>query len=930
MRKRTKIELHCHTKMSVGKGVIEPGELVRYACDNGYKAIAITDCGTVQAFPEAYRTWKKLWEQYMDECKQRGEEAKQDDFLKIIYGLEGYLTDEFSYPDWNKHSLTDECTVVDIETTGFSTKKDAILRVDAVKVKDGKLGERISSYIIQEREIPEKIVKITGITEYDLKDAKPEKQVITDLISFIGNSFLVMYNAKFDMLFLKKACKKYNICFKPECVDLYKICKYLNPSRRINKPLLMKWYWIKEESTDNDCTLYGKLYSKVCARLKDRDINSIEEVRLVIDKKRVKGIDKRYPVLLYAKNETGIRNLYRIVTESHLSTSYDEPTITKEILDKYRDGILVGAVCDGGEAMTAIHAKKGCRTDAEYKRDFKNILSYYDFIEVSRLNPDEDNDIRYMYHVIDKGGMLVAASDAYYLNEEDKIYWEILTNGRAEEYTDRPRHLIKWDEVTNPFGCWFLGQPEILKDIPKMVIANQSVIADQIEYVSPLREGRFMPNYPEAEQKLRHICEEKLHELFGKDPAEEARERLERELDGICKNGYAGLFMMWRDIARKSREKGYPFNSRGSVGSSFVAFLCEITDINPLSSECGGYNIPVETFLGINLDKEPDIDLNFAPEIQVLLQDYVKDIPGVGDACHAGTIDCLWEKLAAMHVKEYYYHNNLSLPDESILREQTEAIIGIKRIDDVHPGGIVVAPAGEELVSFTPLQHPGDSNRITTTHFDYHAIDHNLIKLDILGLRHMSILHELQELTGVALDSIAVKDKKVLDKILDPEAKEIEGLLEFGSEVARRMIKQTCPESMDDLIKVSGLIHGTDVWLDNQDELFNNKVISLKDCVASRDDIFLALVDKGINKKYAFYIMESVRKGKGITEDMELKMKQAGLPDWYYDVCRKIKYLFPKAHAVSYTLTALRMAYFLTYYPTEYEEALLARDSIRV
>ena len=655
MRKRTKIELHCHTKMSVGKGVIEPGELVRYACDNGYKAIAITDCGTVQAFPRAYRTWKKLWEQYMDECRQRGEEAKQEDFLKVIYGLEGSLHTES--------------------------------------------GEK-------------------------------------------------------------------------------------------------------------------------------------------------------YPILLYAKNETGIRNLYKIVTESHLSTYYDEPTITKEILDKYRDGILVGAVCDGGEIMITVNSESASSSDEEYRRK----VSYYDFIEVSPFGTDRGNEAKYVNYVVNNGGMLVAASDAYYLNEEDKIYWEILTNGRAEEYTDRPRHLIKWDEVTNPFGCWFLGQPEILKDIPKMVIANQSVIADQIEYVSPLREGRFMPNYPEAEQKLRHICEERLHELFGKDPAEEARNRLERELDGICKSGYAGLFMMWRDIAKKSIEKGYPFNSRGSVGSSFVAFLCEITDINPLSSECGGYNIPVETFLGINLDKEPDIDLNFAPEIQVFLQDYVKDIPGVGDACHAGTIDCLWEKLARMHVEEYYYHNNLSLPDESILREQTEAIIGIKRIDDVHPGGIVVAPAGEELVSFTPLQHPGDSNRITTTHFDYHAIDHNLIKLDILGLRHMSILHELQELTGVALDSIPVNDKKVLDKILDPEVKEIEGLLEFGSEVARRMIKQTCPESMDDLIKVSGLIHGTDVWLDNQDELFNNKVISLKDCVASRDDIFLALVDKGINKKDAFYI----------------------------------------------------------------------------
>lgn len=921
MEEKKKIELHCHTKMSAGKGIIEPGELIKFAYDNGYKAIAITDCGTVQAFPEAYRTWKELWKEYKDECRQRGEDAKQEDFLKVIYGLEVYLTDEFSYLSENSRSLWDECTVVDIETTGFSVRNDAILRIDAIKLKDGVIKNSFSSYVIQEHEIPDPIVKITGITEECLKDAKLERQVISDLISFIGDSFLVMYNAEFDMKFLKKACKKYCLSIERDHIDLYKVCKYLDPYKKINMPFLIEQYRIKEDSKDNDCLIYAKLYSKVCRRFTHLNINTIEEVNLVIDKKRVRGDLKRYPVLLYAKNETGIRNLYRIVTESYIRGNDEEPTITKETLDKYRDGILVGSVCDGGEAMTAIHMEKGSRTDAEYRRDFKNVLSYYDFIEVSRLSPDKGNDERFMFHVIDKGGVLVAASDAYYLNEEDKLFWDILTNGGAEEYTDRPRHLIKWDEVTNLFGCWVSGDPEILKDIPKMVIANQSVIADQIEYVTPLREGEFRPTYPDAEQELRRICEERLHELFGEKPAKEAQDRLYMELDSMCKNGYAGIFMMWKDISRKSIEKGYPFSTRGSVASSLVAFLCGITEINPLPAGCGGYDIPVETFLGINMDKEPDIDLNFAPEIQEFLHNYVRELPGVGDTCYGGTVATLAEKTARMHVEKYYNQHNLSLPDESVIEKQTKRLCGVKRSDGCHPGGIIVVPDGEELISFTPLQHPRNSDRIST-HFEYHALTDSLLKLDILGYAPMDLIHEIQEFTGVKADTIPLEDKKTLDMLCDPGIEEIKDIPEFGSCSVRRLIKESKPETYGDLIKVCALMHGTNVWLENQDELIRNREISLKECVASRDDIFLALVNKGMNKENAYVIMESVRKGRGLTGEMEQKIIQIGMPEWFIGVCKKTRYIFPKAHAVSSTLVAWRLAYYKVYYQEAFAEAI--------
>ena len=930
MKKRTRIELHCHTKMSENKGLIEPSELVRYANDNGYKAIAITDCNSVQAFPEVYNTWKKLWCEYEEECNKLDEEAKKEDFLKIIYGMEAFITDDFSCSEENLHSLMDECTVIDIETTGFSASKDAILRIDAVKVKDGKQGDRFSSYVLQEREIPEYAIKITGISEDDLKDAKPEERVITDLISFIGKSFLVMYDADFEMKFIKKACEKYGINFEPDYVDLYKICMYLSPSETIKKTQLVEKYMIKEDSNDNDCTLYAKIYNAVCERLKNRAINSIGEVNYAINKNfiksnvkknRVKGKQTRYPVLLYAKNDTGIRNLYKIVTEARLGYRYHESTIPRWIIDKYRDGILVGAVCDGGEVMTAIHTELGSRSEAEYRRDFSNILSYYDFIEVSPFRTDKDNDVSYMYNVVNNGGLLVAASDAYYLCEEDKLYWDILTNGRNEKYSERPRQLMKWDEISKPFDCWVSGDPEILKEIPQKVIESQSVIAEQIEYVSPLRDGAFMPTYPDAEQKLRNICETRLKELFGEKTAREVRDRLYRELEGICQNGYAGLFMMWRDIAEKSIEKGYLHSSRGSVASSFVAFLCGITEINPLASEYGGYDIPVETFLGINLDKKPDIDMNFAPAVQELLQNYVKEIPGVGDTCHGGTVGTLTPKTAQMHVEEYYYHKGLPLPSENLIKEQAEVISGVKGGDGCHPGGIIVSPVGEDLLSFTPLQHPWNSGRITT-HFEYHAIMDNLLKLDILGYEPLGLLHELEKLTDVKAKDIPMDDPIVLEMLCNLEIEEINDLPVFGCKSARQMIIQTAPKSIDDLIKVSCLMHGTDVWLDNQDELFKNKVISLKDCVASRDDIFLTLVNMGMNKEDAYNIMESVRKGKGLTEKMKQKLSLVGMPEWFIGVCEKIRYLFPKAHSASYTLVAWRLAYYKVYYPENFECAI--------
>ena len=724
------IELHCHTKMSEGRGLIPPSELVKYAYDNGYKAIAITDCGSVQAFPEAYREWSRLWNKYQEECRDIGKEAVQEDFLKIIYGLEGNL-------------LTEE----------------------------------------------------------------------------------------------------------------------------------------------------GKVF----------------------------------PVLIYAKNETGLRNLYRIVTASYLEY-YDnkKPMIPKALLEEYRDGLIIGSAGDGGEVYTAIHSsfyELGVIYDKDYLSKLKEIASFYDFLEVARL---DDADARYMYLGYVKIGTkpMVVASDACYISEEDKICYDILTSGREEQKAGYHRHLMNYDDVCKKFfNTWTWGNPEEMKIIPDVIFDNRSIIEEQIGYVNPLRDGKYWPEYPNAIEELTDICESRVKELFGDKPNFEVRKRLERELEAICQNGYAGIYMLWRRIVKKSLNEGYPVGIRGAVGSSLVAYLCGITEINPLSPESGGYHIPVEVFMGLNLDKEPDIDINFSPVIQETVQNYIKELPGVGETCYGGTIASLATKTAENMVEKYLEINDGTQPDNDTKNKLAETIIGVKRGNGMHPGGIIVCPEGEELVSFTPLSHPNYSEKVIT-HFDYHDIWDNLLKLDILGHDQYELLHFMQENTGVRIEDIPLDDEKTLALICDVKTAQIHDLPEFGSEYVRRIIKETVPKSFDDLVKISAVSHGTDVWYNNQDELIKNKIIKLVDCIASRDDIMIYLMDHDLDKKDAYQIMESVRKGRGLKEDHKKLMTDAGIPDWYMQVCEKIKYLFPKAHAVSYTLLAVRLAYYMVYYPDIYQEGL--------
>ncbi len=730
------IELHCHTKMSEGEGLIAAGELVRHACDKGYKAVAITDRGNVQAFPEAYRTWLKLWNEYEDSCRRAGEKADKNDFLKVIYGLEGNLLAE-----------------------------------------DGNV----------------------------------------------------------------------------------------------------------------------------------------------------------YPVLIYAKNAAGIRNLYKIVTASNLEFYDGIPLIPRKYLDEHREGLIVGSVCDGGEVFAAVNGYDHAPGEAggkAYEDLIRKKISWYDFLEVvpfDRIGCEKEDQLkRYMWdETVNTGSIpLVAASDAYYISEADRECWEILT-GKEKGCPIRSGHLINYNEDCKKlFGKWTPGDPEILRDLPDRLFDNRALIADQIGYVNPLREGRFIPEYPGAGEELTTVCMEKLKELFGDDPDPEAVKRLEKELTAIREKGYESIYMIWRQLVKKSLDEGYPAGIRGGVGSSFVAYLCGITEINPLSEKNGGYRIPAEVFMGPDLDREPDIDINFASGIRDAIQEYAGGLPGVGETCRCGTIYTMSAKTAARNTEWYFAKNELPVPEEKEAKWIIEKITGVKRRNGAHPGGIIVCPEGEELLSFTPLTHPYPDKNVTTE-FDYHSIDDNLLKFDILGHVQYDMLYVLKEKTGVRTEDIPLDDDKVLKLLCDTECKEIKDLPEFGSEYIRTaLIRRAKPETFDDLVKISALAHGTDVWLGNQEELVEQGIIGLSDCIASRDDILLYLTDMSLPVDDAYHIMDSVRKGKGLKDEQKQMMREAGVPEWYIEVCEKIRYLFPKSHAVSYTMMAVRLAYYMVYFPDDYYESI--------
>ena len=963
-----RVELHCHTKSSENDAVTEVKDLIDTVKAWGHPAIAITDHGCVYSFPTAFHCLKK------------------DDELKILYGMEGYLVDDTldAVTNADERSLDSEYVVFDLETTGFSPVTDRIIEIGAVKIRNGEIVDRFSTFVDPGIIIPFRIEDLTGITNEMTASAPKIETVLPEFLEFLGDAVAVAHNASFDMSFIKENMRRLSIpgAEKLPYMDTLAISRMLIPqiSRytldHIAKELNVSLGHHHRAVDDAECT--GKIFLKLCDRLKSRKLLTLTEVRDALrpDAAAIKKMPT-YHVILLAKNNTGRVNLYHLVSESSLNYYSRRPRIPKSLLEKYREGLIVGSACAAGELFTAV--REGA-ADEEIAR----IVQFYDYLEIQPIGNnafllrDDDNNFHTEEDLRDLNRKIVAIGDKYqkpvcatcdvhFLNPEDEIYRAILqaSSGFNEAESQAPLYLRTTDEMLEEFS--YLGADKCYE----VVVSNTNLIADQIEKIAPVRPDKAPPVIPHAEEDLRESCYIRAHELYGDPLPKIVEERLEKELNSIISNGYAVMYIIAQKLVTKSVSDGYLVGSRGSVGSSLAATMAGITEVNPLpphyrcpnckfsdfESEtvrkfyddagcdmpdaycphCGtkmekdGFNIPFETFLGFNGDKEPDIDLNFSGEYQSKAHAYTEVIFGKGQTYRAGTIGTVADKTAVGYVLHYYDDLGIRKRRAEVTRI-AKGVEGVRRTSGQHPGGIIVLPIGEDINTFTPIQHPANdqTTSIITTHFEYHSIDHNLLKLDILGHDDPTMIRMLQDLTGEDPTKFPLDSKEVMSLFLNTSAlgvtpEEIRGcplgvlgVPEFGTDMAMGMLIATKPRFLSDLVRVAGMAHGTDVWTGNAQVLIDNGTADITTVICARDDIMIFLISKGIENGKAFTIMESVRKGKGLKPEWEQDMVDHGVPDWYIWSCKKIKYMFPKAHAAAYVMMAWRIAYCKIFYPLEY------------
>ncbi len=993
-----RVELHCHTKMSDMDGVSEVSDLVKRAYSWGHKAIAITDHGVVQGFTDANHTWEKLWDKEKEKLKAEGvENPDRQDFFKVIYGVEGYLVDDLSETVINhKNKTLDETYVVfDIETTGFSSVKNRIIEIGAVKVKNGEIIDRFSEFINPEIPIPYRITKLTSITDSDVADADTIESVLPRFTAFCMDCVLVAHNARFDTSFIKENCKRQGIPYDYTVVDTLGMARAFLPE--LNKhtlDALCKEFNVILENHHraiDDATATGEIFIKLLKRCEEKgitDLKTLNDFSRVSDH-TIKKLPS-YHIILLAKNNTGRINLYRLVSMSHIKYFGRHPRIPKSELMKYREGIIVGSACEAGELYRAI-------LDEKNEDEIARIVNFYDYLEIQPRgnnafmieSPKFENinsmeDVLNVNREIVKLGEtynkpVVATCDVHFMDPEDEVYRRIIMKGQGFDDADNqaPLYLHTTDEMLEEFG--YLGRDKAME----VVVTNPNMIADHIDSISPVRPDKCPPIIENSDQILTDICYNKAHEMYGPDLPPIVKERLERELNSIIKNGFAVMYIIAQKLVWKSVEDGYLVGSRGSVGSSFVATMSGITEVNPLvphyyCSEChysdfdsddvkkfrgmagvdmpdkkcpkcgallkkDGFDIPFETFLGFKGDKEPDIDLNFSGEYQSKAHRYTEVIFGAGQTFRAGTIATLADKTAFGYVKKYYEEKGIRKRDCEIDRI-VQGCVGVRRSTGQHPGGIIVLPIGQDINSFTPVQRPANdmTTETITTHFDYHSIDHNLLKLDILGHDDPTMIRMLQDLTGIDPIKIPLDDPKVMSLFENTEALGVSpkdiggcelgclGVPEFGTDFSMGMVQEAKPKYFSDLIRIAGLSHGTDVWLNNAQDLIRNGIATISTAICTRDDIMTYLINKGVESEKSFKIMEMVRKGKvaGGKCDKWPEWKEDMLahdvPDWYIDSCEKIKYMFPRAHAAAYVMMAWRIAYCKVYYPQAYYAAFFS------
>lgn len=972
MSETKRVELHAHTLMSDMDAVVDVKDLIKCAMDWGHKAIAITDHGVVQSFPDAFHTV-----------------GKEDDF-KVIYGVEAYLVDDLKEIVENEKGqlLLTKAVVFDIETTGFGPVHDKIIEIGAVKVVEGEIADTFSTFINPQIPIPYDIQQLTSITDEMVFDAPTIDIILPQFLEFCKDCILVAHNASFDVGFITKKAQQLGITTDFTVIDTVSLARMLLPNlNKFKLNIVAKELNISLENHHravDDAGATAEIYVKFLKMLEQREVKNLRQINQLgkVDIEVIKKMPTYHAIIL-AKNEIGRVNLYKLVSESHLNYYARRPRIPKSLLSENREGLLLGSACEAGELYQALLRNQS-------KEEIDRIVRFYDYLEIQPLGNNQfmiesdkvdihsKEDLIEMNKKILSIGeeynkLVVATCDVHFLNPEDEVYRRIIMAGKGFKDADNqaPLYFRTTEEMLQEF--LYLGQ----KKAEEIVITNPNKIADMIEKIEPVRPDKCPPIIENSDEDLRTICYNKAHSMYGNPLPKQVEERLEKELKSIIGNGFAVMYIIAQKLVWKSNEDGYLVGSRGSVGSSFAATMAGITEVNPLPahyycpncfysdfdseevkayagrSGCDmpdklcpvckeplkkdGHEIPFETFLGFYGDKEPDIDLNFSGEYQCHAHDYTEVIFGKGQTFRAGTIGTLAEKTAYGYVYKYYEERG-----EDKRRAEMERLasgcVGVRRTTGQHPGGIVVLPHGEKIYSFTPIQRPANdmSSKTITTHFDYHSIDHNLLKLDILGHDDPTMIRMLEDLTGVDPLIIRMDDKGVLSLFESTKALEIRpedidgcdlgclGIPEFGTDFVMQMLRDTKPKTFSDLVRISGLSHGTDVWLNNAQYYIQRGDCTLSTAICTRDDIMTYLIHTGVEKGLSFKIMESVRKGKGLTPDMEEAMRAVGVLEWYIESCKKIKYMFPKAHAAAYVMMAFRIAYFKVYYPLAYYAAFFS------
>ena len=957
--KEKRVELHVHTKMSAMDAITSAKDLIAKAALWGHKAIAITDHGVLQAYPEA-----------MDAAKKHG--------IKVIYGVEAYLVDDnipvvlFSK---NQH-LEDTYVVFDLETTGLSPLSEKVTEIGAVKVRNGLIIDRFSTFVNPQKSIPDKIVELTGITDDMVKGAPTIEEVLPKFLEFCEDTVLVAHNAGFDTGFIKYFARQQGLVVNQTILDTVELSRTLFPElKRYKLNLIAKHLGITLDNHHravDDAEATAEIFIKMIGILKEKDIYTLDQVNeLAKGSLDIKKIRPTHAIIL-VKNQVGLKNLYKLVSHAHLDYFYRKPRIPKSLLIENREGLILGSACEAGELYRSI-------LNGQPDDKIAKIVEFYDYLEIQPLGNNqfllEDGQVQneemlkeINRKIIALGKQyekpVVATCDVHFMEPHEEVYRRILLAAQKFSDADRqpPLYLRTTEEMLEEFS--YLGQ-ELAYEV---VVTNTNLIADEVEMVKPIPDETYPPKIDGAEEQIAELTWNRVKELYeheGEIP-DIVKKRAEKELNSIIKNGFSVMYIIAQKLVWKSLEDGYLVGSRGSVGSSFVATMIDITEVNPLPAhyvcpkckysewpeglagksgcdmpdkdcpKCGtslakdGHDIPFETFLGFDGDKEPDIDLNFSGEYQPNAHKYTEVLFGKGYTFRAGTIGTMAEKTAYGFVKKYLDERGLIASNAEINR-LVLGCTGVKRTSGQHPGGIMVVPSDNEIFNFCPIQRPADdvNSEIITTHFDYHSISGRLLKLDILGHDDPTMIRMLQDLTGVNPREIPLGDPEVMSLFTSTQALKINaediftpvgalGLPEFGTKFVRQMLIDTKPTTFSELIQISGLSHGTDVWLNNAQDLIKVGTCELKDTICTRDDIMTYLIDKGVEPKTAFFIMEKVRKGKGLSPDDEVVMKNQNVPQWYIDSCNKIKYMFPKAHAAAYVMMAIRIAYFKVYYPEAY------------